>query len=47
MKIYMELRGAAGGQEADLFAEELSIMYMKFAKKIILIMKLLMTAKQE
>lgn len=33
MKIYMELRGATGGLEADLFAEELLIMYLKFAKK--------------
>ena len=33
MKIYMELRGCSGGLEADIFAEELMVMYLKFAKK--------------
>jgi len=33
MKIYMELRGCSGGLEADMFAEELLVMYLKFAKK--------------
>ena len=33
MKIYMELRGCSGGLEAEMFAEELLIMYIKYAKK--------------
>ena len=33
MKIYMELRGCSGGLEADMFAEELLVMYLKYAKR--------------
>ena len=33
MRIYMEIRGCTGGDEANLFAQELMRMYFKFCRK--------------
>lgn len=33
MKLYVEIRSCAGGKEADLFADELMFMYLKYARK--------------
>lgn len=33
MKLYVEIRSCAGGKEADLFAEELMLIYLKYARK--------------
>lgn len=45
MTIYMEIRGCAGGDEAEIFADEIMYVYLKFAKKHNININLLNTGK--